>query len=169
MKNFLCQTKHRRKQFWKVFPIKEDKTTVAAIVKTIVFNDSSKTPRAYSCLRSIHACPLNTTGASPVAKCVYMGHCHLILIFACCLNSVLLVKSQQGEYDITDKGHTYMPFELWCWRRHLRVPWTARRSNSSILKKISSEYSLWGLMLKLKVQLFAHLMGRMETLEKTMM
>ena len=74
-----------------------------------------------------------------------MGHCNLILIFASCLNSVLLVKSQQGEYDITDKGHTYMPFELWCWRRCLRVPWTARRSKSSILKKISSEYSLGGL------------------------
>ena len=67
-----------------------------------------------------------------------MWHCVLILIFACCLNSVLVVKSQHGEYDITDKWHTHMPFELWCWRRLLRVPWTARRSNQSILKKNQS-------------------------------
>ena len=59
-------------------------------------------------------------------------------------------------------------FELWCWRRLLRVPWTARRSNQSILKKISSEYSLEGLMLKLKLQYFGHLMGRTDSLEKTL-
>ena len=57
-------------------------------------------------------------------------------------------------------------FELWCWRRLLRVPWTARRSNQSILKEISPEYSLEGLMLKLKVQYFGHLMGRTDSLEK---
>ena len=60
-------------------------------------------------------------------------------------------------------------FELWCWRRLLRVPWTARRSNWSILKEISPEYSLEGLMLKLKLQYFGHLMRRASTLEKTMM
>ena len=60
-------------------------------------------------------------------------------------------------------------FELWCWRRLLRVPWTSRRSNLSILKKISPEYSLEGLMLKLKLQYFGHLMGRTESLEKTLM
>ena len=60
-------------------------------------------------------------------------------------------------------------FELWCWRRLLRVPWTARRSNQSILKEISPEYSLWGLMLKLKLQYFGHLMGRNDSLEKTLM
>ena len=58
-------------------------------------------------------------------------------------------------------------FELWCWRRLLRVPWTARRSNQSILKEISPEYSLEGLMLKL--QYFGHLMRRTDTLEKTLM
>ena len=58
-------------------------------------------------------------------------------------------------------------FELWCWRRLLRVPWTARRSNQSILKEISSEYSLEGLMLKLKY--FGHLMQRTDSLEKTLM
>ena len=60
-------------------------------------------------------------------------------------------------------------FELWCWRRLLRVPWTARRSNQSTLKEISSEYSLEGLMLKLKLQYFGHLMGRAGSFEKTMM
>ena len=59
------------------------------------------------------------------------------------------------------------PFELWCWRRLLRVPWTARRSSQSILKEISPEYSLEGLMLKLKLQSFGHLMRRTDSLEKT--
>ena len=59
-------------------------------------------------------------------------------------------------------------FELWCWRRHLRVPWTARRSNQSILKEISPECSLEGLMLKLKLQCFGHLMQRVDKLEKTL-
>ena len=60
-------------------------------------------------------------------------------------------------------------FELWCWRRLLRVPWTARRSNHSILKEISPEYSLKGLMLRLKLQYFGHLMRRVDSLEKTLM
>ena len=60
-------------------------------------------------------------------------------------------------------------FELWCWRRLLRVPWTARRCNQSILKKISPEYSLEGLMLKLKLQYFGHLMWRADSFEKTLM
>ena len=59
-------------------------------------------------------------------------------------------------------------FELWCWRRLLRVPWTARTSNQSILKEISPEYSLEGLMLNLKLQYFGHLMGRIDSLEKTL-
>ena len=59
-------------------------------------------------------------------------------------------------------------FELWCWRRFLRVPWTAGRSNQSILKEISPQYSLEGLMLKLKLQYFGHLMQRTDSLEKTL-
>ena len=59
--------------------------------------------------------------------------------------------------------------ELWCWRRLLRVPWSARRSNQSILKEISPEYSLEGLMLKLKLQYFSHMMRRTDSLEKTLM
>ena len=60
-------------------------------------------------------------------------------------------------------------FELWCWRRLLRVPWTATRSNQSVLKEISSEYSFEGLMLKLKLQYFGHLMQRADSFEKTLM
>ena len=60
-------------------------------------------------------------------------------------------------------------FKLWCWRRLLRVPWTARRSNQSILKEISPQYSLEGLMVKLKLQYFGHLMRRADSFEKTLM
>ena len=60
-------------------------------------------------------------------------------------------------------------FELWCWRRLLRVPWTARRSNQFILKEVSPEYSLEGLMLKLKLQYFGHLMRKADSFEKTLM
>ena len=62
-----------------------------------------------------------------------------------------------------------MLFKLWCWRRFLRVPWTARRSNQSIIKEINPEYSLEELMLKLKLQYFGLLMGRTDSLEKTLM
>ena len=69
-------------------------------------------------------------------------------------------KAERGRIDA---------FELWCWRRLLRVPWTARRSNQSILKEISPGCSLEGLMLKLKLQYFGHLMRRADSLEKTLM
>ena len=70
---------------------------------------------------------------------------------------------KKAEHQRTDA------FELWCWRRLLRVPWTTRRSNQSILKEISPEYSLEGLMLKLKLQYIGHLMQRTDSLEKTLM
>ena len=73
--------------------------------------------------------------------------------------SWIIRKAERGRIDA---------FELWCWRRLLRVPWTARRSNQSILKEISSEYSLEGPMLKLNLQYFGHLMGRTESLENTL-
>ena len=66
-------------------------------------------------------------------------------------------------------GFMSLYFELWCWRRLLRVPWTARRSNQSILKEISPGYSLEGMMLKLKLQYFGHLMRKVDSLEKTLM
>ena len=75
-----------------------------------------------------------------------------------------------GNWTIKKAEHQRMDaFELWCWRRLLRVPWTVRRSNQSILKEISPEYSLEGLMLKLKLQYFGHLMWRVDSFEKTPM
>ena len=74
------------------------------------------------------------------------------------------------SWTIKKAGHWRIDaFELWCWRRLLRVPWIASRSNQSILKEISLECSLEGLMLKLKLQSFGHLMGRTDSLEKTLM
>ena len=70
---------------------------------------------------------------------------------------------KKSEHKRTDA------FKLWCWRRFLRVPWTTRRSNQSILKEINPEYSLEGLMLKLKLKYFDHLMQRNDSLEKTLM
>ena len=73
--------------------------------------------------------------------------------------SCTIKKAEHGKIDA---------FELWCWKRLLRVPWTARRSNQSILKEISPEYSLEGLMLMLKLQYFGHLIQRTNSLEKTL-
>ena len=69
-------------------------------------------------------------------------------------------KAEHGRIDV---------FELWCWRKLLKVPWTAQRSNQSILKEINPEYSLEGLMLKLKLQYFGYLMQRVDSLVKTLM
>ena len=77
----------------------------------------------------------------------------------------LLSLPQPWNYYCFSKG----ALELWCWRRLLRVPWTSRRSNQSILKEVSPEYSLEGLMVKLKLQYFSHLMRRTDLLEKTLM
>ena len=77
-----------------------------------------------------------------------------------CLESWIIKKAEHQRIGA---------FELWCWRRLLRIPWTARRANQSIIKEISSEYSLEGLMLKLKLQYFSHLMQRTDSLEKTLM
>ena len=82
----------------------------------------------------------------------------LVVIYGC--ENWTIKKAERWRIDA---------FELWCWRRLLRVPWTARRSNQSILKEISPEYSLERLMLKLKLQYFGHLMWRTDSLEKTMM
>ena len=82
----------------------------------------------------------------------------LVVVYGC--ESWTVKKAERQRIDA---------FELWCWRRLLRVPWTARRSNQSILKEISPEYSLEGLMLTLKLQYFGHLMRRADSLEKTLM
>ena len=81
-----------------------------------------------------------------------------VVMYGC--ESWTIKKAERGRIDA---------FELWCCRRLLRVPWTLRRSNQSILKKISLEYSLEGLMLKLKLQYFGHLMQRTDSFEKTLM
>ena len=81
-----------------------------------------------------------------------------------------VVMYRSESYTIRKAEHWRIcAFELWCWRRLLQVPWIARRSNQSILKEISPEYSLEGLMLKLKLQYFGHLMWRTDSLEKTLM
>ena len=82
----------------------------------------------------------------------------LVVMYGC--ESWTIKKAEHQRIDV---------FELWCWRRLLRVPWTARRSNQSILKEISPEYSLEGLMLKLKLQYFGHLMQRTDSFENTLM
>ena len=84
---------------------------------------------------------------------------------------IFLVSMYDCEsWTIKKPGHKRIDtFKLWCWRRLLRVPWTVRRSNQSTLKEISPEYSLEGLMLKLKHQYFGHLMRRADSLEKTLM
>ena len=81
-----------------------------------------------------------------------------VVLYGC--ESWTIKKAEHGRIDA---------FELWCWRRLLRVPWTARRLNQSILKETSPEYSLKGLMLKLKLQYFGHLMRRTDSLEKTLL
>ena len=89
----------------------------------------------------------------------------------CSLGEAAFSRSHVCEnWTIKKAEHQWInAFELWCWRRHLRVPWTARGSNQSILKEISPEYSLEGLMLKLKLWYFGHLMGRTNLFEMTLM
>ena len=88
-----------------------------------------------------------------------------------CLIKALVFPVVMYEFEswITKKAEHRSIDALWCWRRLLRVPWTARRSSQSILKEISPQYSLEGLMLKLKLQYFGHLMWRTDSLEKTLM
>ena len=84
------------------------------------------------------------------------------------VSPVVICRPESWTIKKAEHQRTYA-FELWCWRRLLKAPWTARRSNQSILKEISPEYSLEGLMLKLKLQHFGHLMQRFNSVEKTLM
>src|SRR5574337_902564 len=93
----------------------------------------------------------------PIKVCTVKTMVFPIVTYAC--ESCTIKKAECQRIDA---------FELWCWRRLLRVPWTAKRSNQSILKEISPEYSLGGLMLKLKLQYFGHLMRKADSLEKTL-
>ena len=94
----------------------------------------------------------------PTKVCLVKAMVFPVVMYGC--ESWTVKKAERRRIDA---------FELWCWRRLLRVPWTARRSNQSILKQISPKYSLEGLMLKLKLQSFGHLMGRTDSFEKTLM
>ena len=94
----------------------------------------------------------------PTKVCVVKAMVFPVVVYGC--ESCTMEKAEHGRIDA---------FELWCWRRLLRVPWTARRSNQSILKEISPGCSSEGLMLKLKLQYFGHLMGRADSFEKTLM
>ena len=94
----------------------------------------------------------------PTKVCLVKAMVFLVVIYGC--ESWAIKKAECQRIDA---------FELWHWRRLLRVPWTARRSDQSILKEISPEYSLEELMLKLKLQYFGHLMGRSDSLGKTLM
>ena len=115
-----------------------------------------------------------------IKRCLLLGRkamTNLNSILLCQQRSILVkamvfpvVMCEYESWTIKKAEHRRIDaFELWCWRRLLRVPWTARRSNQSILKEISPEYSLEGLMLKLKHQYSDHLMGRTDSLEKTLM
>ena len=90
------------------------------------------------------------------------GHLVKAMVFPVVMNGCESWTIKKAEHRRIDA------FELWCWRRHLRVPWTTRRSNQSILKEINPEYSLEGLMLKLKLQYFGHLMWKADSFEKTL-
>ena len=94
----------------------------------------------------------------PTKVCLVKAMVFPVVMYAC--ESWTVKKAERRRIDA---------FELWCWRRLLRVPWTARRSNQSILKEISLGISLEGMMLKLKLQYFGHLMRRVDSLEKTLM
>ena len=94
----------------------------------------------------------------PTKVCLVKAMVFLVVMYGC--ESWTIKKAE---------GRTIDAFELWCWRRLLRVPWTARRSNQSIIKEISPGWSLEGLMLKLKLQYFGHLMRRTHSFEKTLM
>ena len=95
---------------------------------------------------------------SPTKVCLVKAMVFPVVMYGC--ESWTVKKDEHRRSDA---------FELWCWRRLLRVPWTPRRSNQSILKEIDPEYSLEGLMLKLKLQYFVYLMPRTNSLEKTLM
>ena len=91
-----------------------------------------------------------------------------VLLVKAMVSPVVLYGSESWNIKKAERWRTDA-FELWCWRRLLRIPWTARRSSQSILKEISLQYLLEGLMLKVKLQYFGHLMWRIDSLEKTLM
>ena len=140
--------------------------------ETIFFGGGSKITAGDDCSHIIKRClflgrkTMNNIGSIlksrditlPTKVCLVKAIVFPVVTYGC--ESWTIKKAESQRID---------DFELWCWRRILRVPWTARRSNQSILKEISPEYSFEGLMLKLKLQYFGHLMVRSDSLEKTLM
>ena len=104
------------------------------------------------------ACHLCSSSQVLITVCIVKAMVFLVVMYGC--ESWTVKKAEHWRIDA---------FELWCWRRLLRVPWKVKRSNRSILKEINPEYSLEGLMLKLKLQYFGHLMQRTDSWEKTLM
>ena len=125
-------------------------------IKQLIHYFANKDPssQGYGFAKSLQSCPTlcNPIDGSPPGSSV-----HGIFQYGC------------GSWTIKKAERRIDVFELWCWRRLLRVPWTARKSNQYILKEISPECSLEGLMLKLKLQYFGHLMRRADSFEKTLM
>ena len=124
------------------------------------------------CSHGMKKCLLHGRKAMTNLESILKSRNITFLITICILKAMVFPIVMYGCEIWTTKKAEHQridAFELWCWNRLLRVPWKARRSNQSILKEISTEYSLEGLMLKLKLQSFGHLMRRTDSLEKTLM
>ena len=134
-------------------------------MKNLAKSSTFRKLRSWHPFPTLHANRWRNSGNSvrlyfggPTKVCLVKAMVSPVVIYGC--ESWTMKKAEDRRIDA---------FELWCWRRVLGVPWTVRRSSQSILKEISSGYSLEGLMLKLKLQYFGHLMRRVDSLEKTLM
>ena len=131
----------------------------------------SKITADSNCSQEIKRCLLLERKAMTYLDSIFKSRDVTLLTKFCLVKAMVFPVVMYGceSWTIKKAEHRRIEaFELWCWRRLLRVPWTARRSNQSILKEISPEYSLEGLMLKLKFQSFGHVMRRTDSLEKTL-
>ena len=141
------------------------------IVTDFIFLGSKITPDG-DCSHEIKRCLLLGRKAMTNLDSILKYRDNTLLTMVHLVKAIIFSVVMYGCESCTIKqaeGQRIDAFELWCWRRLLRVPWTVRRSNQLILKEINPEYSLEGLMLKLKLQYFGHLMGRTDSLEKTLM
>ena len=140
-------------------------------VSDFIFSGSKITADG-DCSHEIKTCLLLGRKAMSNLDSILKNRNITLLTKVCTVKAMVFLVVMYGSESWTIKKAEHWRidgFELWCWRRLLRVPWTARRSNQSILKEINPEYSLEGLMLKLKLQYFGHLMWRTDSFEKTLM
>ena len=147
-----------------------DEETVETVSDFIFLG--SKIPADDDCSREIKRCLLLGRKVMTNLDSICKSRDITLPVKVHVVKAVVFPKIMYGRESWTVKkaeGWKFDAFELWCWRRLLRVPWTTRTSNQSILKEISPGYSLEGLMLKLKLQYFGHLMWRVDSLEKTLM